>query len=128
MPTLSTQEIFDKAAAHLLKQGCQAKFDDGFCAYLTSNGNKCAIGALLPDGHAAQKSGQSVYGVCREYSDINEMLRGRDEDGKRLRFLFTLQNIHDNNNPDAWLGLLMQFARNNSLSDAVLEPFKPAAV
>ena len=45
---MNAQEIFDKVATHLSKQGHRA-FDDNACMYRSPNGDKCAMGCLIPD-------------------------------------------------------------------------------
>lgn len=48
---MTAQEVFDKVATHLLKQGvCSADDDnDRECLYRGPNGTMCAAGALIPD-------------------------------------------------------------------------------
>lgn len=46
---MTEQEIFDKVAEHLQKQGHRALNEDGVCVYRGKNGTKCAVGALIPD-------------------------------------------------------------------------------
>lgn len=133
MTTLTAQQIFDKVTAHLLKQNRKAELsdihnNDNICVYLASNGDKCAIGALLPDGHAAQISGKSVYYICNDFSDIHELLIGNTRDFRRINFLTSLQRLHDEYPPSEWYNLLKFIALDYSLSYAVLESFNPAAV
>lgn len=45
----SKQEAFDTAMEKLLAQGCVSADEDGQCLYRNPNGNKCAIGHLIPD-------------------------------------------------------------------------------
>ncbi len=50
--SLSRQEIFNKVADHLFKQGCQSlmeKYDETKCAYRGNNGTMCAAGCLIAD-------------------------------------------------------------------------------
>lgn len=46
---MNDQEIFDKVAAHLIKQGGPALNADHECMYRAPNGYMCAIGCLIPD-------------------------------------------------------------------------------
>ena len=45
---MTNQQIFNKVAKHLLKQGRRARDGNG-CAYRGENGTKCAVGCLIPD-------------------------------------------------------------------------------
>lgn len=49
--TMSMQEIFDKAATHLLRQNARSLIGGhtSRCAYRGQDGLKCAVGALIPD-------------------------------------------------------------------------------
>ena len=46
---MNDQEIFDKVAAHLIKQGGPARDENNDCAYRAPNGRTCAVGCLIPD-------------------------------------------------------------------------------
>ncbi len=46
---MTNQEIFDKVAAHLIKQGGPARDADHECMYRAPNGYMCAVGCLIPD-------------------------------------------------------------------------------
>lgn len=46
---LTNQEIFDKALAHLRKQGTASAVEYGVCSYRDGRGKACAVGALIPD-------------------------------------------------------------------------------
>ena len=48
VPTLTAQEAFDRVARHLLTMPHQS-YDDGFCSYRAPDGNRCAVGCLIPD-------------------------------------------------------------------------------
>jgi len=77
----------------------KAKDHNGRCAYLTSEGTRCAVGAFIPDGHP----GQSYQGmVCESssfddsedtllstYPDLQLIVPLKDE------ALYTLQGMHD---------------------------------
>lgn len=46
---MTDQEIFDKVAAHLIRQGGPARDGNKDCAYRAPNGRTCAVGCLIPD-------------------------------------------------------------------------------
>lgn len=70
----SLQEAFDSTVNKLAKQGKKA-YDKGHgCKYLTSDGNKCAIGVHIPDGHSGQLFRGGVGVLIEEFSDLNEIL------------------------------------------------------
>ena len=96
--TASLQEVYDYVVDHLRTMPGRA-FEGRVCKYRTSDGNRCAVGALIQD---------------HEYEDLNTRLEIEDlnvgqlveqlkwtYDGTRLcRMLVTLQNIHDR--PQNW--------------------------
>jgi hypothetical protein len=42
----------------------------GRCVYLTHDGNKCAVGCFIPDGHPAQRSNDVAYGLIHGFPDL----------------------------------------------------------
>lgn len=113
---MNRQEVFNKVATHLLTQKRKAlNLDTGYCQYLCENGDKCAIGALIPDGHEAQRSGYTVgYSFFRSYPDLMELWEvSKDGD---VDFLFALQNIHDGSDVDYWPERLRLFAQSCDLT------------
>lgn len=110
---MNRQEIFNKVVKHLLTQNERAVDKDGFCSYKTHNGLKCAIGALIPDGHPAQHASCSVsMSFFAEY-DLKEYLCIKDESD--VSFLWALQRIHDGREPYEWDEALRDFAVRNEL-------------
>jgi hypothetical protein len=124
---VNRQEIFDKVAKHLLTQNRQAKGKTG-CAYRGDNGDKCAIGCLIPDEDYGPKmengaprigdpeslplNTRLVTAFCRE-----KLGASTDED---ILFLTRLQSLHDYSPPEDWRGELQSFAAQYELSAAVL--------
>ena len=101
------QAVFDKVSAHLLKQNARAT-DQAGCLYLNSEGLKCAIGCLIPDGHAAQSERLTASNVYVKYDDLAESIgycHAAD-----ARFLNDLQKIHDDRPPEDWPRKLREFA------------------
>lgn len=68
-----------------------AKNSDAFsCSYLTNDGNRCVIGAFIPDKHAGLESSKSVRGLLDSYPDLRKYMPSSD-----LAFLTMLQVTHD---------------------------------
>lgn len=44
------------------------------CKYLTSDGNKCAVGCFIPDGHPLQNMDLSVAHAAERYPEIIGMM------------------------------------------------------
>ena len=61
------------------------------CAYLTKDGNKCAVGCFIPDGHPAQNSQGRALMLSSEYPELRFPL---EIFGMRL-----LQMVHDSHKP-----------------------------
>lgn len=89
MPT--KQETFDTVVAHLRKQGKPASNDDGTCMYRTTDGLKCAVGALIPD--------ERYTAILEDYlpcidgrHELNDLL---NELGHDIVLARELQGVHD---------------------------------
>lgn len=46
---MTEQQVFDRVATHLLRQGCRATNSSGFCVLINDNGCRCAVGSLVSD-------------------------------------------------------------------------------
>lgn len=88
---MTKQEMFDKVAEHLLKQGGPAWDDkDGACKYRAPNGRKCAAGCLIPDNMYRKEWEGSAADCLRDRDDrypLDKLFNGM--------FARTLQNAHD---------------------------------
>lgn len=60
-----------------------------YCTYLASNGNKCAVGLFIPDGHLGQHSKYSVDTLLNNFPDLVQVMP------LTLYPLMLLQNVHD---------------------------------
>lgn len=70
---ITLQRIFDLAWQKFVVEKAppaRGPNTNGFCQYLTPDGRKCAVGLALPDGHPAQKSGDSLYTLIHEYPEL----------------------------------------------------------
>lgn len=59
------------------------------CSYLTQDGNKCAVGCFIPDGHAGQSSTQGVYELLDTHQDLRAFMPLSDKG------LASMQIVHD---------------------------------
>lgn len=65
----------------------------GRCVYLAPDGNKCAVGMFLPEGHPGVKTRLSAQGLLNNYKEGLFPLNGSGMDA--------LQLSHDLESPDA---------------------------
>ena len=109
---MNLQQIFDKTASHLLKQGIQSTFEDtDRCAYRGQDGSMCAVGCLInDDAYNWYLEGASV-GACKK---VQTALRNSgiefDADGQVMRLLTMLQTIHDTKEESDWASSLVGLA------------------
>lgn len=121
---MTKQEMYDIAAAHLLKQGKKAEMETvgatGInamqCRYRmldpeTGATLMCAIGCLIPDKvYSPEMENRNVWSLREQWPDL------ADEWPRDHSFLADLQNIHDAYVPDQWAHELRQFAENFGLT------------
>jgi hypothetical protein len=123
---LTSQEIFNKVATHLLKQGKRSVYptEDGekgvFCAYRSPEGLSCAVGCLIPD---------ELYDPRFEDRRVGQLpqkvLRACGVDPanpEQMSLLSHLQGIHDSEPPKEWASHLEHLAQdlNLTMPDGVL--------
>lgn len=78
------QAIRDKMLDH------PSKAPDGqTCAYRAADGNRCAVGVFLPDGHPAESSIVNIDQVYTDYIDLRTVLP------LALGGLCAMQIVHD---------------------------------
>lgn len=113
MPTL--QETFDTVARFLIRQGRRSYSDTG-CKYRAPNGDRCAVGCLIPD----ELYSEGFEGTGVKYDIAPTMFQlGYDVD-----FLERLQEAHDEWHQDwlhGWAEEMRQLAGEYGLSTSVLE-------
>lgn len=116
------QETFDAVARHLLTQGrksMRARESEGkrdVCAYRGSDGVKCAVGCLIPDGFYRP----SFEGWNVDDDDIMKMLRKLGHHSGLCR---SLQTVHDARNVGEWPRWLIAVAHVHGLNTAVVDQF-----
>ncbi len=122
MKEFNRQEIFNTVAEHLLTQGRQAKkADNSSCVYRSTNGDKCAIGCLIPDDRYSPKleNNTALTLHTRIYTNglsYLEQALGYSINAKDAIFLRDLQRIHDQTVPANWIQKLKEFAVENNLT------------
>lgn len=92
--TISMQEYFDITINHLSNQKYQSHSPlESTCVYLAPDGNKCAVGIHIPDGHEAQNAILTVTNLAFKYPDLAGIAWPDSEWG--LRLARELQKLHD---------------------------------
>ena len=130
---MTKQQIFNKVAKHLLKQG--AKSISGIvCAYRGDNKTRCAIGCLIPNrlydktiegiGASAFSSPVSKYTAddrtARRYRTARRIGRALKLYPSQSGLLDALQDVHDNKSVDDWESALEEIADKYELDAGVL--------
>lgn len=85
------QEVFDTVCKHLVKQGRRAvNLSHGQCKYRASNGDKCAVGVLIPDDRYRLDMEGMTLGVIKFELECAVPAFRVDKN-----FLGALQRVHD---------------------------------
>src|SRR5271156_3153544 len=69
--------------------GTKATRESGSCTYLAKDGNRCAIGCFIPDGHKALLDDGSAYHIV-DYPELAKLMPFDDR-----CILQVFQEIHD---------------------------------
>lgn len=127
---MNKQEVFNKVANHLLTQNKKSWSDEIFdCAYKNNEGLKCAIGCLISDENYYPE----LESCCIDSEELHKAiiksgisLKIYKNDiyypGGDLLFLYELQKIHDNFEPDVWRGKLSKFAEKWEFDELQISP------
>lgn len=96
---MNRQEIFDRVLEHAKTMDGPSYFmEDGrspTCAYRGCNGNKCLIGAILPDNLYCPKMESNVIeNLLLEHPEVDDYFQVQSEED--VKFLSSLQMCHDN--------------------------------
>lgn len=114
----TNQEAFDAVCTHLFAMTKRAITNTGFCSYRTSDGRRCAIGALISDAEA-EKAYITPFtggGVGSLISD-GKMYPGKID----VLLLADLQRVHDDYmNWDSTEKQKRKFRRNALATDDIL--------
>jgi len=92
---MNQQEMFDRVYASVVRQGCRS-YDENMriCRYKDNDGNKCAVGHLLPEGHPAFQETNGILPLLGRYPDLRELWNTETIPGMS-GFLSALQRAHD---------------------------------
>lgn len=118
---MTTQEIFNRVARHLLTQGARAANPvTGACLYRAPDGKKCAVGCLIPDDKY-----RADFEGCLMGPGIFEAAVGAPSHERRRDFnlLLDLQAVHDGKMPCNWRFYLEDVSRTYLLNSCVLDEF-----
>lgn len=126
------QKIFNRVRRHLLKQK-ECAFNNGACVYRAPNGLRCAIGALIKDEvYCKGIEGAGIHSMTcvlegdpdANYMHANYMLAqvlvetlgAQAVASYEVRdFLYALQALHDDEDPEQWERALARFASEMEL-------------
>ena len=109
---MNLQQIFDKTANHLLKQGVQSVLEDNdTCAYRGQDGAMCAVGCLInDDAYSWKLEGTGILEGTRVQTALRNSGIEFDTDGQVMRLLAMLQGIHDTKEESGWASSLGELA------------------
>lgn len=112
MKTLTSQQVFNASATHLLNQGKQA-LRDKEARYRIGEKTGCAMFPFMKVGY---NKGWKVEGNNLLHEDVQAVLRknGVDTD-EDLSLCLELQNVHDHYNPMEWPSLLSSISKKYDL-------------
>lgn len=117
---MTNQEIFDKVATHLLKQGKKSVSPGGECKYRGPDGTSCAVGCLITD----ESYSEGLENQRATSWDVQTALKAslrRELNSTDIGLLDYLQTVHDSYEPSDWRLRLGTLAENRNLSTKVLE-------
>lgn len=114
---MTSQEIFDKSAAGLLKQGHKSQDEFEKCKYRGLEGRKCAAGFLIEDFQYKPQMDTQPLNTIREI--IKDF--GLWDLSEHENLLESLQMIHDFYIPGLWKFQLKNLALRYRLSSSAIE-------
>lgn len=110
---ISNQAFFNKVKKHLLTQMRKCRDKNSNCVYLKENGDRCAIGGVLPKKILAKiiAADMNTHAII----DILKIPGVRDHLPVDLDIVDTLQAIHDNYPSSEWRDKLTKMAKTHGL-------------
>ena len=93
MSKLTEQHFFDETVKHIIDQGVRSVDASSFCIYLSAEGNTCAIGHWIPDGHPGQKCQGTLDALVVTHPDLVGVCVPKTPLGMSLGM--QLQQLHD---------------------------------
>lgn len=85
---MTDQQVFDTVLTHLRRQGMRSATLEG-CAYRGENGNKCAVGILIPDALYTESIENMGIGHITEMGGLEACLHREGGRGDLARILHT---------------------------------------
>lgn len=67
---ITLQDIFNAAWQAFIVEDRPAASENNSCSYLTSDGRKCAVGLVIPDGHPAQTEPKTWDTFVCDYPEL----------------------------------------------------------
>lgn len=115
---MTKQEVFNKVAKHLLKQGERAVDDGGACQYHVPNSKKrCAVGCLITKRY--YKENMEDYGPEELFFEFPKEMKNLRLNKRRHKIILDeLQDLHDNDYADPkeeWPEQLKDLAQSHKL-------------
>lgn len=128
-PTYTNQEVFDRVATHLLKQGRKAlappsrSFEAPKCMYRLEceDGTvlRCAVGCLIPDDRYEERIENKTFRSAEV--NLRDFLEFEPTD-EQVRMLELLQmEVHDIAAPEDWPMQLRALAKEFGLSTVAMD-------
>lgn len=107
------QAIFDKVVSFARKQNKKSVDPTTRdCLYRGPKGIKCFIGCLIPNSrYSKDLEGSSIQQI-----EVQKAAFGVSLSSKDVRFMFSLQRIHDDHDPSDWNIEFEKFAKNYGLN------------
>lgn len=109
------QELFDISAVGMLKQNKRSVNEHDECQYHHTNGNRCAIGFIIPDNRYTEDiednnvdSAQVWFVLHQSQVDV--------QDENTMEFLKELQRVHDRTDVVDWPNELLCIAESFKLN------------
>ena len=69
---ITPQNVFNAAWQAFIVERKRPSIDGSRCVYLNNDGDKCAVGLCIPDGHEAQRFTGSVSRLWAKYTNLFE--------------------------------------------------------
>lgn len=83
----------------------------GECQYLAPDGNKCAVGVFLPEGHEGQRIRGDIYTLIHIYPDVEQHMP-LEKGAMQM-----LQATHDTATREDVTSLLVSWVKHNVMED-----------
>lgn len=110
---MTTQELFDRVANHLLTQNARAILDD-ICFYRSDDGLKCAVGCLIDDQHYCIGLEKKPFRNRLVFKAVEGSI-GRKLEDEEIALLERLQWMHDCEDVEDWPDGLRRIATDFDL-------------